>query len=144
MSRVIHRAGVRFASWAAPIGAAGVALGAALPWARSGRRLRSGYDLAGVARAFGLTESTGLRVAVTAWLLLPLVAAGAVALALLGRHRLALVPAFVTAAAGFAVGVWIVKSAQGSWYPGVLLTITSSVLGLVGVTAGALRGAGRT
>jgi hypothetical protein len=141
---VITRAGVRFASWATPAGAAGVATGVALPWARSGRRWLSGYDLAGVARTFGLAESGPLRVGVTAWLSLPLVAATSVALAIVGRTRWALLPGGLVALAGFAVGVWIVKSAQGSSYPGVLLTIVSSVLGLAGVVVGVARNPGRT
>ncbi len=141
---MITRAGVRFATWATPAGAAGVATGVALPWARSGRRWLSGYDLAGVARTFGFAGSAPMRVGVTAWLALPLVASTSVALALLGRTRWALLPGGLVALAGFGVGVWIVKSAQGSSYPGVLLTIVSSVLGLAGVIAGVARTSGRT
>jgi hypothetical protein len=127
------------ARWAPPIGAVGVAVGAALPWAASGRRRLSGYDLAGVARTFGLAERGGLRWAVAAWFTVPLLAALAVALTVLGARRAALVPAALVVVAGLGVTIWVVREAQGSAYLGTVVTFAFAVLGHAGLLVGAVR-----
>jgi len=129
----------RLTRWVPPIGAVGVAIGAALPWAASGRRYLSGYDLAGAARTFGLADRGGLRWAVTAWLAVPLLAALAVALTVLGARRAALVPAALVAVAGLGVTIWVVKEAKGSAYLGTVVTFASAVLGHAGLLVGAMR-----
>jgi hypothetical protein len=48
------------------------------------------------------------------------------------------------AVAGLLVGLWIVKSAQGTWYPGLPLTIGSAVFGLTGAIVGVARFPRRT
>ena len=133
------RLGGLLARWAPALGAVGVAVGAALPWVASGRRRLSGYDLAGVARTFGLADRGVVRWVVTAWLTVPLLAALAVALAVLDARRAALVPAALVAVAGLAVTIWVVKEAQGSAHLGTVVTFASAVLGHAGLLVGAIR-----
>jgi hypothetical protein len=114
----------------------GVAVATALPWARSGRRAVSGYDLVGIARRFALIDGTALRVAAVAWLCLPLAAGASVALVALGRPRAAAVTASAAALAGLVVATSVVKVAQGSSAIGAPLTIVSSVLALAGAYLG--------
>lgn len=134
----VHGVGARsvagrvWVAWMACGGAAGVAASAALPWARSGRREVSGYDLVGVARTFDLVDGAGLRVGAALWLAVPLVAAAAVALVALGRPRAGAGAAVLACITGLLVGSWVVKVAQGSSTIGAPLTILSSLLGLTG------------
>lgn len=122
----------------------GVAGAAALPWARSGRRAVSGYDLVGVARTFDLVDGTPLRVAAALWLCLPLAAAASVALVVLGRPRAASATALGAALVGLVVAAIVVKVAQGSSSIGAPLTIVSSLLGLAGAYLGLARAPRRT
>lgn len=116
-----------------------VAGSTALPWARSGRRTLSGYDLVGVARRFDLVDGTALRVAAALWLCLPLAAAASVALVVLRRPRAAAVTALGSALAGLAMSSFVVKVSQGSSAIGAPMTIVSSLLGLAGAYLGLAR-----
>src|SRR5439155_12761016 len=59
-----------------------------LPWARSGRAVRSGFALARSARDLGLAGSPPLRVLLVMWALLPLLVAALAIAAVLDRRRL--------------------------------------------------------
>lgn len=131
-------------AWLAGGGAVGVAVAAALPWAHSGRRAVSGYDLVGVARTFGLVEGTALRVGAGLWLGVPFVAAVGVALVALGHHRAGVAAAALACIPGLVAGSWVVKVAQGSSAIGAPLTILSSVLGLTGSCLSLARSPRRT
>ena len=125
------------------MGAAGVAVGAALPWARSGRRPLSGYDLVGVARRFGLTTGTAARAAATVVLALPLLAALALALAAVGRRAGSLAVSVVVGLAGLGCAGWVASVAQGSAGLGVVATLAAAVCCLGGSAGGFARSRAR-
>ena len=83
-------------------GSAAVALAPVLPWAASGRTVRSGFALARLARSLGLASSWPGRAFFVAVALLPLLAALAWTAAWLGRRRVA------AAAGGLSGGVAVV------------------------------------
>ena len=126
----------RTATWVAATGAAAVAIGVALPWARSGRRSLSGYDLVGVARRFGLTTGAGARTAATLILALPLLAAVAVALAALDRRRGSLTVAAAAGLIGAGTAGWTASVAQGSAGFGVGTTLAAALCCIGACVAG--------
>lgn len=82
----------------------------AAPFARSGTRVRSGYDLVRTAGSAGLLEGRVGRLAVVAIALLPLLAAGAVvAASLRGRRSVATLAVMVGLVSGGA-GAMVVQA----------------------------------
>ena len=119
-------------TWVAVVATVAAAVAPALPFARSGSRVRSGYELVRTAGSVGVLEGAIGRVAVVALALLPLLAAGAFGAASLRRHRavatLAVMAGIVTTAAGVAVHL-----APISVEPGATV---AAALGLGAIAAG--------
>ena len=119
-------------TWVAVVATVVSALAPALPFARSGSRVRSGYELVRTAGSIGVLEGAIGRMAVVALALLPLLAAGAFAAASLRRHRvvatLAVMAGIVTTGAGVAVHLAPISVEAGA-------TVAVAV-GLVAVAAG--------
>ena len=94
-------------TWVAAGAAVVVAAVPALPFARSGARVRSGYALIRTAESAGFLDGAVGRAALVALAVLPLLAAGAFAAASLRRRvavaTLALMAGLIVTAAGAAV-----------------------------------------
>jgi hypothetical protein len=118
--------------WIAVLTAAGAAVVPALPFARSGSRVRSGYELVRTAESAGVLQGTIGRVALVALALLPLLAAAAFAAASLrwtnAVATLAVMAGFVVAGSGIAM----LRSPVTALIGGPL----SIVVGILGIGAG--------
>jgi hypothetical protein len=90
------------------VAAAAYAAEFALPWAATGHRVRSGYNLAGVLHQTRIVPNRYVGAVVFCVLAMPVLAALTIALELVGAARVAIVSLVVTsvlvAACAFAVG----------------------------------------
>lgn len=103
---------LRFVAGFAVAAAVAVAGSFLLPWARSGRAVRSGFDLARTVDVLGLADTAALRGLLVGVWLTPMLAATAWTVAVLGRWRVAGGLAAVSGALAVAAG-GIVLSAGG-------------------------------
>ncbi len=106
-----------------------------LPWANSGRAVRSGFDLARTADVVGLAEATPLRVLLVGVWLTPMLAGLTWTAAVLGRTVLAgglavAAGGLGVAAAGVVLTSGGVSAAAGCW--------TGMVAGMAALAGGAL------
>lgn len=125
--------------WVAVIASVVAVAGAFAPWHRSGRRVRTGVELVGVADEIGLLEGAGWIALRGGWALLPLLAGVAVGAAILRRRTTAL------ALAGVAGAVATVVGAVGAGLPGAQqgprLTLVAGSVAAVASALGLLRAA---
>ena len=105
-----------------------------LPWAASGRRHRSSYALARVARELGL--HAGVSRLSPAWLFAPVLASGVVLAFALGYRRLAASGALVVGATGLVVAI-AVRTSRLRPLPGTNVGLAAAVIA-VGAAAAAL------
>jgi hypothetical protein len=126
---------MRWQTLPAPVAAAGLALVAAgtfLPWLRSGARLRSSYELAGVVDRV-LVDGAGP--AVTAWNAWPVGAAAVLALVVLGMRRAALFATIPVAALACVYAGAVALRAPGA-QAGATLTATAALATIALAVAG--------
>ena len=104
---VVDRRDPQWAAWPAVVAAACAALVPALPFARSGSRVRSGYERVRTAESAGVLPGATGRIAIVALAILPLLAAGGLAAASLRRPKavatLAVMAGLVVAVSGITV-----------------------------------------
>lgn len=117
-------------------------IGTFLPWLRSGRATRNSYATDGaVRRLLDVDGFTGAALRV--WPFISLLCAVAVALVLLGRHRLGLLLAAVAAVAAGPVAGWALSApSRGLLHAataGPAVTLAGSIMTGVGVLACASR-----
>ena len=106
-----------------------------LPWARSGRAVRSGFALARTVDVVGLADAVPLRVLLVGVWLTPMLAGLAWTAAVLGRSRLTgglamVAGGLAVAAAGVVLMSGGVSAAAGCW--------TGMVAGVTALAGGAL------
>lgn len=111
---------LRVATVVAVAAAVAVAGSFLLPWARTGRAVRSGFALARTAEVLGLADAVPLRVLVVGVWLTPMLAGLAWTAAVLGRERsagalAALSGALAVSAGAVVVGVGGVRPEVGCW-----------------------------
>ena len=128
-------AGVRVARVVAVAAAVAVAGSFLLPWARSGRAVRSGFALARTVDALGLADAPALRALLLGVWLTPRLVALAWTAAVLGRWRVTGALAALAGALAVAAGA-LVGTADGiSVEPGCW---TGMVAGVAAITAGVM------
>lgn len=115
-------------------GCAVALLGTFLPWLRTGERVRSSYDLSSIARQLQVASSTGERLAITLWPVVPFCLLSAAVLLVMrcssGARVFALgVSVYVGAV---AIIVWRTPLDTG---PGVPITVGGAALFAVGALA---------
>ena len=124
--------------WLAVLAASAAAAAPALPFARSGARVRSGYELARTVDAVGLAGAAG-RTAVIALALLPLAAAGALVGASLRRPRAVATLAAMAGTITTLAGAVVLRSPLTA-EPGAPLAVA---IGVVAVVTAAVAAAAR-
>ena len=129
--------GVGSAVWVAVIASVVAVAGAFAPWHRSGRRVRTGAELVGVADEIGLLRGAGWTALRGGWAILPLLVGAAVGAAILRRRSIALALAGAAGAAATVVG------AVGAGLPGAQqgprLTLVAGLVAVAGSAFGLLR-----
>ena len=113
------------------LGCAVALLGTFLPWLATGERERSSYDLSSIARRLNVASSTGERLAITLWPVVPFCLLGAAVLLVMrcssGARLFAVaVSAYVGAV---AIIVWRAPLDTG---PGVPVTVVGTALFVAG------------
>jgi len=127
----------------AVIATVAVAASFLLPWARSGRAVRSGFDLARTVDVLGLADTPPLRALLVGVWLTPLMAGLAWTGAVLGRDRLAGGLAVVAGALAVAAGVVVLVAGGVSAEAGCWAGMVTGVAGLTGGTWAAMTTARR-
>lgn len=112
-------------------GAAGVVLGAALPWIETGGAQRSVFTMARIASELGVLDTRSRRVAVTVLLFTPVAASIVVLLLGLGRPRLAGVVAIPLGIAGLGAGT-IGTRLSPDHLPGPYVCLGAGIVCLIG------------
>lgn len=107
-----------------------VAVSLALPWAASGRRTRTGWELATTAARLDVTESTIARVALAAFFFIPAGAIGVFVARLLGS-RLLMASTATTTIAASAVGALIVLRSPLASRWGVWVNLVACAVDMV-------------
>jgi hypothetical protein len=107
------------------------ALALALPWAASGRRWRSGFELLGVARDLELADSFVARTLIAAVLLVPMLAAALWVLQTVRAYRWTVAIAVLAAVLVVSFAVVVVRSPLMSGV-GVPIAVISSGCALFG------------
>ncbi len=124
-------------------GAIGVAAAAHLPWATTGRTMRTGWALAGTVHRLGLGDTGALRVVLIAFLFAPVLAAGAWAAAFAARPAAVCTLGALTGLVAEAAWV-LVRAAPLQVEAGAHLAAASGGVSLVGaVVLGCQLGAQR-
>lgn len=116
------------------LAAAGVLVGAAAPWVRSGAVRRSAFGLARTARAIGLVETGPQRVAVVMLFLTPMAVAALLLALSAGRHRLAGMLGGVVGLVALAAG-WVGLRLPGALPVGPRVTLVAGAALLAGSAA---------
>jgi len=109
-----------------------------LPWARSGRAVRSGFALARTVDVLGLADAVPLRALLVGVWLTPMLAGMAWTAAVLGRERVAgglagVCGALAVAAAAVVVGAGGVRPEAGCW-AGMVGGVAALACGSLAVT----------
>jgi len=118
------------------VGVAVVVVGSFLPWARSGSRWRSSYQLLAVADRLGFTSGGLERWGVRLWPVVPLLGAAALAAAL--HHRLAGAVLAAIVGAYALVLVWRVAVAPLPGGAGLAVTAVGAMMAVVGAVVAML------
>lgn len=139
---------VRAVGWVLVVaGAAGVTVGAFLPWVRSGASSRDSFGVVRAARRLGVVDSDALRTALALWYLVPLMAAVVVLLLALRRERSAGVVAVAFGLVVLVVSLMVATSSADLGVGPAVASAAGVTVALGGVlvvrTAGAGSG-GRT
>jgi hypothetical protein len=120
--------------WTACAGSGVVAVAGFLPWARSGSRQRSSFDLARLADRLDLVDGRWTSILLALWAMIPLLAALTLLAAVFERPR----PVLASAGLASALGVTGVALAARTPLPlsaGVWVALGGAAVGLVGITA---------
>ena len=112
-------------------GVTGAAIALALPWAGSGRRWRSAFELLRVTRSIGFADSLVERVVVAGVFVVPVLAAAAWVLVAMRIDRVAAVPVAAAAALVLLLAVAVERSPLRSG-SGVPIGTVASLLALAG------------
>jgi hypothetical protein len=121
---------LRVARVAAPVGAAGVVVAAVLPWTASGTAERTSFATVRTARLLDLGDSALVSAALGGWYFVPALAALTCLGVVIGRDRLAGVPALVVGVAALVLATCVLLAPLGA-RAGVWLGLVAGATALV-------------